>query len=90
MKRKKQPIKIKSSDFSPEELKKDILREAKVLNIHFGFATIIADKVTSSVESFINSHPVVTKTEIDSLIVSELEKYNKDLAYIYHNRDKII
>ena len=88
--KKSQPKKIESKSFSLENLKKDILSEARALKIHSGFADQIADKSVGALETFLSSHPCVTNLEIDQLIISELNKYNKDLAYIYHNRDKII
>ena len=88
--KKSQPKKIESKTFSLENLKEDILTEARALKIHSGFATQIAEKAVASVETFLSTHPFVTSTEINQLIISELDKYNKDLAYIYHNRDKII
>lgn len=88
--KKSQPKKLQSSAYSLEGLKKDILEEARVLRIHSGFANQIAEKVVQAVEKFLSSHPIVTKEEVETIVVSELKKYNKDLAYIYHNRDKII
>ena len=76
--------------FHPEDLQRDLLAEARALRVHSGFAEIIAIKTISAVEAYLTSHPVVTKKDIDDLIYKELKKYHKDLAYIYHNRDKII
>ncbi|MBQ2659859.1 hypothetical protein IJF86_00285 [Candidatus Saccharibacteria bacterium] len=75
---------------SLKTIEKDILAEARVLGIHTGFAAIIADKTLKKVEAYLSSHPVVTEVDLNRIIATELKKYNKDLAYIYHNRDKII
>lgn len=80
----------KKYTFSSEELRKDLLSEARALRIHVGFAEIISDKCVQAVEKYLKTHPVVTKSDIERIIYNELKKYHKDLAYIYHNRDKII
>lgn len=79
-----------SYSFSAEDIKNDLRREARALRIHTGFAEIIIEKVILKVEAYKKSHPVVTEKDIESLVYSELKKYHKDLAFIYHNREKII
>jgi len=86
MKKKTSP----SYDFSLEEIKTDLLREARALRIHSGFADQIIEKVLLAVEKYQSSHPVVTKKDIDKIVHSELKKFDKDFAFIYQNRDKII
>lgn len=76
--------------FSSEKLRKDLLAESRALRIHVGFAEIITEKCTKSVEKYLETHPVVTEADIEKIVYTELKKYHKDLAYIYHNRDKII
>lgn len=82
--------KLDKPDFSAEDLKKDILYEARVLDIQSGFAEDIAEKVIKSVEKNLEKKKILTKSDINRIVVAELKKYDKDLAYIYHNRDKII
>ncbi len=76
--------------FSADDLRHDLLAEARALRVHSGFAEIIAEKTIKVVEKYLKTHPVVTKKDIETLVYNELKKYHKDLAYIYHNRDKII
>lgn len=76
--------------FSSEKLRKDLLAESRALRIHVGFAEIIAEKCSKAVEKYLEIHPIVTEADIEKIVYTELKKYNKDLAYIYHNRDKII
>lgn len=85
MKKPEKPYKV-----SKKAIREDILAEAKTLRIHSGFAEQIADRTLVRVEKYLLSHPVVTKIDIERIVYEELKKYNKDLAYIYHNRDKII
>ncbi|MBQ6570749.1 hypothetical protein IJI02_00155 [Candidatus Saccharibacteria bacterium] len=75
---------------SPDTIRLDILREARVLGLHAGFAEMVSDSVAQKVERYLESHPVVTAKDIDLLVSRELKQYNPDLAYIYRNRDKII
>ena len=86
-KRSKSP---KTIDFSPVVLRADILRESRALNISTGFAEQISESVAKKIESYLSAHPIVTDLELSSLIEKEIGKFNADLAYIYHNRDKII
>ena len=75
---------------TPKTVREDILSEARVLKIHAGYAELIADKVIAEVKRYLESHPAFTDKDIEILVYTELRKYSKDLAYIYHNRDKII
>ena len=75
---------------SPILLRADILAEARALGIPEGFAITIAESVAESLEAYLVDHPVLTALDVHRLVVSELQKYHPDLAYIYHNRDKII
>ena len=88
--KKVSPEKIRTADFPIKELREDILREAKILKIHSGFAELIVERVVFQVNDFLSKHKIVTKEEVEKIVIKELKKYNKDLAYIYHNRDKII
>ena len=71
-------------------LRADILSEARALGIPEGFAVTIAESVATSIEAYLVDHPLLTPLDVHSLVTSELQKYHPDLAYIYHNRDKII
>lgn len=76
--------------FSKKLLKKDLLREAKVLNLHIGAVEIMIDKVVMDIEAKLLDKKVITDKELEKIVVGELKKYDKDLAYVYANRDKII
>ena len=81
---------MKELDFSKENLKAEILKDAKSLNLAPGFAATISDKVSDAVEQKVNKLSTITKNDLERIVTSELKKYSADLAYIYHNRDKII
>lgn len=76
--------------FSKKVLKQDLLREARILNLHAGAVEMIVEKVAEKVQSDLAKKEIVTEYELTKLVVGELKKYNKDLAYVYANRDKII
>lgn len=86
-KREKQPKTIK---FSKKTLREELLREAKVLGLHPGAAEVMADKVVAAAEKWAKSRTMITQTDLDKAVARIVKKYNKDLAYVYQNRGKII
>lgn len=75
---------------SPIVLRALILREAHALGVPTGFAITISDSVADKLSEYYTTHPVVTKVDVDEFVYRELSLFHPDLAYIYHNRDKII
>lgn len=62
-----------------KEIIKELKIDAKAVGIPVGAAEIFIKKALKDAGSL-----------SDTKIVKELNKYNKDLAYVYANRDKII
>lgn len=87
--RKHQPA-TKEVPFDPEQLRNDILREAKVVSIPSGMAADIAERVVRQVNDWATRHSVITQDDLNRKVCNELAKYHADLAYVYQNRDKII
>lgn len=87
MRRVKRPKQI---EFSEEQLREDLRREARVLNIHQGAADLIAGEVTIKLEKWLEDKPTITQSDLDRRIVMEVKKYNKDLAFILGERNKLI
>ncbi len=81
---------MKELTFSKDDLKKEILKDAKSINLAPGFASTISDKVSNTVEYKVNKLSTITNNDLERIVTAELKKYSADLAYIYHNRDKII
>ncbi len=81
---------MKELVFSKEDLKKEILKDAKSINLAPGFAATISDKVSNATEQKVSKLSTITKNDLERIVTSELKKYSADLAYIYRNRDKII
>lgn len=84
-KRKPQAVK-----FSEKALLKDILKEAKVLKISNETAGKYAKIVSGRVASWVDKRTTVTQPDINRQVAKEIKKYNKDLAFIYENKGKII
>lgn len=71
--------------------------EAKILKIHAkalgipsGSAEIFIKKSITAAEKSLKSRKIITKNDRIRAITKELKKYNKDLAYVYENFNKII
>mgnify|MGYP003299257941 CR=1 FL=1 len=73
-----------------KKLEKEILFEAKVLNMHMGAAEAITEKVIESVSKWVEERAEITEDDINRETAKQLKKYNADLAYIFKNRGKII
>ena len=80
----------KQIEFSEEQLREDLRREARVLNIHQGAAGLIAGEVAAKLEKWLEDKPTITQSDLDRRIVMEVKKYNKDLAFILGERNKLI
>ena len=81
---------LKQIEFSEEQLREDLRREARVLSIHQGAADLIAGEVAIKLEKWLEDKPAITQSDLDRRIVMEVKKYNKDLAFILGERNKLI
>ena len=87
---KQERMSKKKVQFSKRRLISEIMFEAKVLNRHMGAAEVIAEKVADEVEIWAAKRTFITEGDIVRVASKKLEKYDKDLAYIYKNRGTII
>ena len=55
-----------------------------------GVAEIFVGKICLKVAERLTKRAAVTTDDLNRFIAEEAEKYNKDLAYVYKNRGKII
>ena len=76
--------------FSEEQLVEDLKHEAKVLKLEQGAAELIATQVAKKIKQWITNMPTITQSDLDRQIMAEVKKYNKDLAFILGERNKII
>ena len=77
-------------DFNRDFLTEELFSESKSTNLYEDAAKAIVKLVVDGVERKINQHEIITESDYEAIVSSELKKYNSDLAYIYLNRDKII
>lgn len=68
----------------------EIKYEAKALHIPDKTADFIAERVSEAVMRWVEKRISVTKDDLDRKVTKVLEKYDRDLAYVYQNRGKII
>ena len=77
-------------EFNEAELKKDLMLEAKALDIPVGSAEIFIKHTIRDAKKSLKNKKIITKADLERAVTRELKKYNQDLAYVYANRDKII
>lgn len=78
------------SELSVDGLKKEILREAKVVKLPMGTAEVVAEKIAEQTLAWAKKRPAVTTEDLNRQIAKNAKKYSEDLAYVYQNRGKII
>ena len=81
---------IRELEFSEKQLILDLKKEAKVLNLEQGAAELIAKEVAKKVSQWVADKTTITQSDLDRKIITEVKKYNKDLAFILGERNKII
>jgi len=81
---------IRELEFSEKQLILDLKKEAKVLNLEQGAAEPIAKEVAKNVSQWVADKTTITQSDLDRKIITEVRKYNKDLAFILGERNKII
>lgn len=77
-------------NFSKKQLATEIRKEAQVLNLHMGAVEAIIEKVVERVDGWSRDRTVITRDDLERKVAQEIGRYNKDLAYLYKNRGKII
>ena len=76
--------------FDCKKIKKELMLEAKAVDIPAGAAEIFIDHAIKNVKKVFTDKRIITDKDLERAITRELKKYNTDLAYVYKNRDKII
>lgn len=88
--RKKNKRELSPVTFDEKKLREDLLHSAKAIGISIGVAEIIVGKISQKVAERLTKRAAVTTDDLHRFVAEEAEKYNKDLAYVYKNRGKII
>jgi len=76
--------------FNIAKVKRNIKIDAVGVGIPVGAAEVFAEKAAKSAQKSLKDKAVITERDLNFAISKELTKYNKDLAYVYRNRDTII
>ena len=79
-----------AKEFSEAELIKDIVREGKILGLPSAAVKEYAKKTAAKVAKWVEKRSEVTESDINSAVAKEIEKYNRDISFVYKNRGKII
>lgn len=81
---------IKPVTFSTRALQDELMHNAKVVGLSAGAAEVVVEKVVQKVAERVEKRAAITADDLNRFVAEEAEKYNKDLAYVYKNRGKII
>ena len=76
--------------FMPEELVAELEAESRSLGLPDGSTAPIIARVLKAVLDWLDTREIITRSDLDRVVSSELDKYSPDLAFLYHNRGKII
>ncbi len=77
-------------EYSSDGIRQSILRHAKSLRLPDGWAEQVADRVTRATDEWIDDKDLVTEEDLRIFICKQLEEISPDIAFAYHNHDKII
>lgn len=76
--------------FQENALRQEIIHSAKALGMSTAVAEAISLKISKKVAERLSKRAAVTEDDLNRFVADAAEKYNKDLAYVYKNRGKII
>ncbi len=71
-------------------LRKELKLHAKGLGLPDGSAELFINETLKTVKKSLKGKSIITSADLDRIIIKALKKYNRDLAYVYENRDTII
>ncbi len=77
-------------EFNESEIIKDLKIDARGVGIPEGAAEIFINRTMKEAKKTLKNKSIITETDLKRVIVKELKKYHKDLAYVYQNRDTIV
>lgn len=79
-----------SYEYSRKGIEQSIMRNAKSLRMPEGWTKTIAKRVGKATDDWIEDKEIVTEEDLRVFICKQLEEISPDLAFAYHNHDKII
>lgn len=77
-------------EFNPAKITRELKIDAKGVGIPSGAAEIFIKKALTATTKKLSLKTIITEDDLKRTLAKELKKYNKDLAYVYENRDTII
>lgn len=77
-------------EYSSDGIRQSILRHAKSLRLPEGWGEQVADRVAKATDEWISDKDIVTEEDLRVFICKQLEQISPDIAFAYHNHDKII
>ena len=77
-------------NFNEKSLKKELKIDARAVGIPSGAADSFIEYTIKNATKSLKSKQIITVKDLKRAILKELKKYNRDFAYVYENRDKII
>ena len=72
------------------QIKRELMIDAKALGIPEGSAELFIRRAYHTATKKLANRTIITENDLKLAISNELQKYHKDFAYVYKNRDKII
>lgn len=79
-----------NKEYNRKKLARELKINATAIGLPSGAAEIFIEKTLDSLEKSLKTKEIITKQDLNRLLIKELRKYNKDLAYVYKIHDKII
>lgn len=77
-------------DSTLKEISKELKINMKGLGIPIGAAESFATEIIKDIKKSVKGKDIITEQDLNRYISTSAKKYNKDLAYVYQIRDKII
>lgn len=82
--------KAKGFAFEEKALREDLARAVRAVGVTGAAAELIVENITEKVTARVKKRAALTVDDLNRYIADEAKKYNRDLAYVYKNRGKII
>lgn len=77
-------------EFDQTKIAKELKIDAKAVGIPSGAAEDFIKRALKATTKKLSNKKIITHGDLKRTLVKEIQKYNKDLAYVYENRDTII
>ena len=79
-----------SETLNTTKLKRELKIDAVGVGIPTGAAEAFIQRAIDDSLKLLKNKKIITEADLKRTLAKELKKYNRDLAYVFQNRDKII